>query len=100
MSTPDPFDFPVIVTAAGMQPQDPQAIRDQILAAAVANSPGLTGNLPGILIEDILSTDVPAVALCDQARVELVNSLTPFGANEALLIMLGSIYGVPYGLAT
>lgn len=92
MSTPFPFDFPTVVTAAGMQPQDPQDIRTQIEAAAVALSPGATTDLPGILVEDILSTDVPAVALCDQARVEVVNSLTPYGANEALLGQLGTLY--------
>lgn len=92
MSTPFPFDFPVVVTTAGMQPQDPQNIRNQIEAAAVALSPGVTTDLPGIMLEDILSTDTPAVALCDQSRVELVNSLTPYGANEALLGELGTIY--------
>jgi hypothetical protein len=86
------FDFPVIVTAAGMQPQDPQVLRDQILAAAVATSPGITANLPGILVEDFLGTAVPAVALCDQARIEAVNSLTPDGANEFLLGKLGTLY--------
>ena len=96
MSTPNPFDFPVVVAANGMQPQDPADIRDQINAAAVALSPGLTNNLPGLLLEDILSTDTPAVALCDQARVELVNSLTADGANEALLLKIGAITGVPY----
>lgn len=93
----DDFNFPVIVTSAGMQPQDQTAIRDQILAQAIAGSPGLTGNLPGILIEDILSTDVPAVSLADAARVEAVNSLTPNGANEALLLQLGQLYGVKFG---
>jgi hypothetical protein len=92
MSSMPPFDFPVIVTAAGLQPQDPSDIRDQIQAAAVALSPGVTTDLPGLLLEDILSTDTPAVALCDQARVELVNSLTPNGANEFLLGQLGTIY--------
>jgi hypothetical protein len=92
MSTPFPFDFPVVVTAAGMQPQDPQDLRDQIQAAAVAQSPGITTNLPAILVEDFLSTAVPAVSLADQARVEQANSLTPYGANEALLSQLGTIY--------
>jgi hypothetical protein len=92
MPIPNPFNFPVVVTAAGMQPQDPTSIRAQIQAAAIALSPGITTDLPGTLVEDILSTDTPAVALCDQARVELVNSLTPYGANEALLGQLGQIY--------
>jgi hypothetical protein len=92
MSTPNPFNFPVVVTTAGMQPQDPTAIRSQIQAAAVAKSPGITTDLPGILLEDILSTDTLAIALCDQARVETVNSLTPYGANEFTLGQLGTIY--------
>jgi hypothetical protein len=96
MSTPNPFNFPVVVTTAGMQPQDPQDIRGQLLAAATADSPGLTANLPGILIDDVVGTDTQAIALIDQARVETVNSLTPNGANEALLLLLGQIYGVPY----
>lgn len=94
MSTPNPFDLPVIVTAAGAQPQDPSDIRAQIQSAAVANSPGATTDLPGILIEDILSTQVPAVSLCDNARVDLVNSLDPGKANQALLIGLGSVNGI------
>jgi hypothetical protein len=35
--------------------------------------------------------------IVDQARVELVNSLTPYGANAFLLNQLGQIYGVPVG---
>lgn len=98
MSTTNPFNFPVVVAASGMLPQDPADIRDQINAAAVALAPGLTNNLPGLLLEDILSTDTPAVALIDQARVELFNSLTADGANEALLLKIGAITGVPYNL--
>lgn len=54
--------------------------------------PGFTANLPGTLIEDVSSTDVAAIALCDQAKVELVNSLTPNGANVFLLQQLAQIY--------
>jgi hypothetical protein len=86
------FDFPVILGANGLQPQDPTSLKDQLLANVAATNPGYTANLPGILIEDVSSTDVAAIVLCDQAKVELVNSLTPNGANEFLLGQLGTIY--------
>jgi hypothetical protein len=89
--------FPVVVTAAGLQPTSPVALRQALLNAVAATNPGYTANLPGSLIEDIASTDVAAIALADAARVELVNSLTPYGANDFLLRQLGNIYGVPLG---
>lgn len=95
------FDpLPTVVTAAGLQPTAPATIRANLEAAIAASNPGYTADLPGSLIEDILSTDVAAVAECDSARVELVNSLTPFGANLFLLNQLGAIYGVIPGQAT
>lgn len=93
-------DLPTIVTAAGLQPQLPSDIRAALIAAVTATNPGYTGNLPGSLIEDIASTDVAAIVLCDSARVELVNSLTPYGANVFLLNQLGQIYGVIPGAAS
>lgn len=88
------------MTPSGLQPQAPASIRSQILTGAVALNTGLTANLPGVLIEDILSTDTSAVVLCDSFRVELLNSITPFGANDFLDIQLGQIYGVPLSAAT
>lgn len=85
-------DLPTVVTKAGLQPRSPEAIRTELLAAVVAVSPGYTANLPGSLIEDISSTDVAAIAICDQARVEAVNSLTPYAANPYLVSQLGQIY--------
>lgn len=81
-----------VVTKDGLQPQSPASIRAALIAAVAAVRPGYTANLPGSLIEDISSTDVAAIALCDQARVEAVNSLTPYGANAFLLSQLGQIY--------
>lgn len=100
MSTPYPFNFPVVIGPQGAIPTAPATLNQQILAAATTASPGLTANLPGILIEDILSTDTAAVAVCDQARVETINSLTPLGANVSLLVQFATIYGVPQGLPT
>ncbi len=89
--------FPVVMTSAGLQPTSPIAIRQALVDSVAATNPGYTANLPGSLIEDIASTDVAAIALADSARVELVNSLTPYGANDFLLRQLGNIYGVPLG---
>lgn len=88
------LDFPIVITAAGLQPQSPASLLAQLIAGVAAAVPNYTANLPGSLIEDISSTDVGAIALCDSAKVDLVNSLTPYGANVPLLLQLGNIYGV------
>jgi len=89
--------LPTVITAAGLQPQSPATLRANLIASVAAQNPGYTANLPGSLIEDIASTDVGALVVCDQARVDLVNSLSPYAANEQLLIQLGNIYGVQQG---
>lgn len=94
------FDFPVVIGTSGLQPQSPLSIQQQLLAAVASVTPDYTANLPGILIEDISSTDVPAIALCDQAKVELVNCLSPNAVNELLLIQQGAVYGVYQGQVT
>ena len=94
------MSLPVVMTSAGIQPQTPTSLHDQVIAGAVAINPGLTANLPGTLIEDIASTDTSALVLIDSAQVELVNSMTPFGANLFILNQLGQIYGVQQGLGT
>lgn len=93
-------DLPIILTIAGAQPQSPAALRAALVAGVEAVNPGVTLSLEGSLLEDVTSTDVGAIALIDQARVELINSLTPFGANAFLLNQLGQIYGVPLGQAS
>lgn len=95
-----PFNFPVVITSTGLQPQSPSSIQQQIITSVAATNPGYTPNLPGSLIEDVSSTEVGGVVVCDQAKVDSVNSLTPNGANEALLIQLGSIYGPQLGSTT
>jgi hypothetical protein len=74
-------DLSVSYTAAGPVPQTAESLREQLVAQAVALSPGLTTDLPGSLIEDIVSTDVGALLVCDQARVDLINSVGPLKAN-------------------
>lgn len=95
----DPVIAPTVMTAAGLQPQQPQDLRDQLVAIATLLSPGLTANLPGTLIEDVASTDVGGLVVSDQARVEFVASLDPRGASPWLLRQLGNIYGVALGKA-
>lgn len=92
--------IPIVLGPAGMQPAAPADVQATLLANVAATNPGYTANLPGTLIEDISSTDVGAILLCDAALVELVNSITPFGANEFLLNQLGQIYGVTQGSST
>lgn len=100
-------DLPVTVTAAGAQPQLPAVVRAALVALIAADwaadgnvGPPPTDNLPGSLVEDITSTDVAAILQADAARVELINSLTPRGANAFLLNQLGQIYGVPQAATT
>lgn len=93
-------DLPLIMTADGPVPTPPDTIRDTIIALATADAPGLTANLPGALIEDIVSTDVGACVVMDSARVDLVNSIAPTGANLFLLNQLAGIYGVLPGVDT
>jgi hypothetical protein len=94
------YSFPIVITSAGLQPQSLASLQSQLLANVAATNPGYTANLPGSLIEDVSSTDVAAISLCDQAKVDLVNSLTPYGANLVLLQQLGAIYGVAQNVPT
>lgn len=93
-------NLPIVLTSAGLTPQTPSALLAQLIALVSAAQPGYTANLPGSLIDDVSGTDVAAVSLCDQAMVELVNSLTPYGANQFILNQLGQIYGVTQGQPT
>ena len=89
--------IPVVMTTAGRQNQPPAALNAALIEIVASVNPGYTANLPGSLIEDISSTDTYALVTCDQAVTELINSITPYGANNFLLNQLGQIYGVPLG---
>jgi hypothetical protein len=86
------------MTAAGAQPQSPASLRDQLISKVVATNPGYTANLPGSMVEDISSTDVAAVAMCDSAYIESVNNITPYGANEYVLSQQGQMFGINQGV--
>lgn len=92
--------LPTVMTIDGLQPQTPTSLHDQVVNGAIVLDPGLTANLPGTLIEDIASTDTAALVLIDQARVETVNSVTPYGCNLFILNQLGQIYGIQQGVGS
>ena len=93
-------DFPIVITADGLQPTSPAALRALVVGLVSASNPGYTADLPGSLIEDMVSTEVGSLTVADSAKVDLVNSLTPLGANLPLLIELGQLYGVEQGQNT
>ena len=88
-----PLPNPLVITAAGVQPQPPATLRARLDAYVSSFNPGYTSTLPASMIEDMASTAVGAIALCDQAWVDLANSLNPLYANPYLLLQLGQIYG-------
>lgn len=93
-------DLPVIYDISGPVAKTAEELRQQVIDTAIRISPGITTDLPGSLIEDMTSTSVGALLVCDQARVDLINSCSPYGANVHLLKQLGGIYGVPQGEGT
>ncbi|MBV8060459.1 MAG: baseplate J/gp47 family protein [Alphaproteobacteria bacterium] len=92
--------LPTVITAAGVQPTPPADLRAELVALITATNPGFTADLPASLVEDIVSTDTGALVVIDSAKVDLINSMTPYGANEQLLIQLGNVYGTTLGEAT
>jgi hypothetical protein len=92
--------LPLVMSDAGLQPQAPADIRQQILDKVATTNEDYTANLPGGLVEDVLSTEVAAVVESDSFLVDLVNSITPNGANPFLLSLLGQLHDVPPAVAT
>lgn len=83
----------VIMTEAGATPTDVTTIRDTLDADITQTNPGYTSNLPGTLVEDLLSTVTAGVAACDQARVESINSVSAIAVNESMLDQLAAAKG-------
>ncbi|MEG0234069.1 MAG: baseplate J/gp47 family protein [Hafnia sp.] len=93
-------DLPVNYDISGPVPKTADELRQQVITTATQLSPGITTDLPGSLIEDMVSTSVGALMVCDQAKVDLINSCSPYSANIHLLAQLGAIYGIPRGEGT
>lgn len=93
-------DLPVNYDISGPAPKTADELRQQVITTATQLSPGITTDLPGSLVEDMVSTSVGALMVCDQAKVDLINSCSPYSANIHLLAQLGAIYGIPRGEGT
>jgi hypothetical protein len=91
---------PLVMTASGPVPTPPATLQQTLIANVAATNPDYTANLPGSLIEDISSTDVGALTLIDQARVDAVNAVTPYGANAYVLAQQGVMLGLQQGTPT
>jgi Baseplate J-like protein len=92
--------LPLIMTAQGLQPQAPADLRSQLVSSVASTNQGFTANLPSSLVEDIVSTDVAACVQSDSFLVDLVNSISPNGANAFILRQLGNLYGLRPQVAT
>ena len=89
-------NIPLAMTTAGPQPTPLSTLNATIISVAQGLAPGLTV-LPAGLIEDMSSTATGATYLLDQARVDCVNSVTPYAANASTLAQQGAMLGLPQG---
>ena len=94
------MSLPVIFTATGPVTTSPDVLRQTLVSDVESTNPGYTANLPGSLIEDVVSTDVGALVSIDQARVDAINNVSPYGANPYVLAQLGAQLGIPQGQPT
>jgi hypothetical protein len=93
--------LPIVMGSQGPIPTSPTVLRQQLTALVARTNPGYINNLPGSLIEDIASTDVGSIVISNQFMVDLINSVTPLGANPFILNQLGvGIYGIQPAIAT
>ncbi len=87
--------LPVVMTTSGPIPNSPAALNADLIATVQAEDADFTANLPGLLLEDLTSTATAALAQIDQARVDAINSITPYGANAFILAQQGAMLGIP-----
>jgi Ubiquitin-activating enzyme E1 FCCH domain/Baseplate J-like protein len=93
--------LPIVMGPSGPIATPPATLRQQLLTLVSATNPGYTANLPSSLIEDVSSTDVGALIVSNQFFLDLLNSVTPYGANAFLLNYLGiDVYGIQPAQAT
>jgi hypothetical protein len=88
------------MTASGPVPNSPAALNSDLIATVEAENAGFTANLPGLLLEDLTSTGTAMLAQMDQARVDAIDSVTPYGANAFILAQQGVMLGIPQGQPT
>lgn len=92
-----PTNIPLVMTSAGPQATPPATLNTALIDGVAAAVPDYTANLPGLLIEDVSSTATGALAVIDQARVDAISSVTPYGANAYVLAQQGVQAGIPQG---
>lgn len=88
------------VGTTGAVPTSPATLNATLINYAVGLQPGLTANLPALLIEDLASTATGALVQIDALVVDLVNSITPFTSNSWITTQFGNIYGVTQGVSS
>jgi hypothetical protein len=91
--------LPVLFNSSGPTATPPATLQAALIALVAADRPGYTANLPGSLIDDISGTAVGALLTVDQARVDAINSVTPYGSNPYVLAQLSLQFGLPQGTA-
>jgi hypothetical protein len=97
-ATSSTTSVPLVMTSSGPVPTPAATLNAALISGVAAINPGYTV-LPAGLIEDISSTDTAALVTIDQARVDAVNSVTPYGANAFILAQLGAQAGIVQGVS-
>lgn len=85
------------MTSAGPVPTPPATLQQALITGVAATNPDYTANLPASLIEDVVDTDVGALITMDQARIDAISNVSPYGANAFILAQLGAQFGIPRG---
>ena len=96
----NPIAVPLIMTEAGPQPTPPATLRAAIAQGVAAQVPGYEANLPGTLIEDLLSTAMGAVTTLDQGRCDAISNAIPIAAAPFFLYLLGAQFGIAQGVGS
>jgi len=91
------MSIPLVMSQTGPVPTSMVSLNTALIQAVSATNPDYTANLPGSLIEDLSSTATGALYTIDQARIDAVNNVTPYGANPYVLSQLGAQAGIPQG---
>ena len=91
--------LPLLFDASGPVATPPATLNAALIAGVAAEAPGYTADLPGLLISDLANTGTGALVVQDQARVDAVNSITPYTANPFVLAAQGLVLGVPQGVS-
>jgi len=88
----------VVISNQGRVSAQPSDMYNTVITNATALSPGLTTNLPGSLIADVVETGVAQCLVSDSAATELINSISPRTANMAVLNQIGQVVLGPLGV--